>query len=170
LLKRQLAKRRAREDRGADAAPVGAVEEPGRSTADPKPPRDWPDAKAWRETVDGTVALLRRWRRELAAEGVEMGVVVIGGEAYFRGGSMDHPYKDRFLDRLVALDTNGELPVLGLRLGDAAAASIYFPYRGSFGHFNADGHRMAGEEIVAWLQETFLKGGSMAGAPDRPGC
>ncbi|MEM8995747.1 MAG: hypothetical protein AAGF23_13255, partial [Acidobacteriota bacterium] len=177
LLKRQLAKSRAREERRAAAAPSGVAEDraPTADTLNPPvaspdaSPDTWPDAEAWRESVDGTLALLRRWRRELAAEGAGMGVVVIGAEPYFRGGSMDHPFKDRFLDRLAALDAAHELPVLGLRLGDAAPASTYFPYRGSFGHFNAEGHRRAGAEIAAWLDETVLERGPLP-VEKRPGC
>ncbi|MEO1366240.1 MAG: SGNH/GDSL hydrolase family protein [Acidobacteriota bacterium] len=169
LLKRQLAKSRARTERRSEGSPPDAAGEPAPVEGAGTPPDAWPDAPAWRETVDGTVALLRRWRRELAAHGAEMGVVVIGAETYFRGGSTGHPYKDRFLDRLVALDAAGELPVLGLRLEDAAPSSIYFPYRGSFGHFNARGHRLAGAEITAWLEEAFPRI-SREPVEKRPGC
>jgi hypothetical protein len=107
-------------------------------------------AEAWRDSVVGTLELIRRWNREARAEGRGFSVVILptsGGERTLTVHEMD------FLERLRML---ARAEGLALQELDFSRFDPYelFSFDGkALGHFNFEGHRQAAIQLHAWLVE-----------------
>ncbi len=129
-----------------------------------------PTEEAWKEAWQVTEALVLKMADEVAARGAQFGVVVVANDttvnpvAAVRNtlatlpGVEDVFYADRRVEKLCQ---GHDIPVLALGPPFQAYAIKHQVYLHGFrtlfrstlgsGHWNRDGHRLAGETIARWL-------------------
>jgi hypothetical protein len=121
-----------------------AVADGGTNTAEPRPLQNI--AAAWEAAEQGTIALIKRWKAELAAKKITFDVVIID-----RPGKVYNRFELEFVDRLQAACDQDQIECLRLKL----SADPYETY--SFdgielGHFNYRGHELAANELYDFLK------------------
>ncbi len=135
------------------------------------PPAD----ATWQEAWARTEALLARMGREEAARGARFGVVVLTNAAQVdpdlaerralaeRLGVEDLRYPDRRIAGAGARDGYPVLTLVEPLARDAEARGVYLHGFDNTalgtGHWNREGHRVAGEAIGAWLCAQLAGGG-----------
>lgn len=103
-------------------------------------------AGAWEASIQGTIALLRRWKAELAAKNVPFDVVIID-----QPGRVYSKYQLKFLETLPAACEQDQIGYLRLKL-DGDPYELYSFDGISLGHFNDQGHAVAAGELYDYFK------------------
>ena len=101
---------------------------------------------AWQASEQGTIALLKRWRSELAGQSIPFDVVVID-----RPGKIYNKFELEFSDRLQTACAEDHIACLRLKLTDDPFESYSFDGI-NLGHFNYQGHELAANELYDYFK------------------
>jgi hypothetical protein len=103
-------------------------------------------ATAWEASEQGTIALIKRWKAELAARKIIFDVVIID-----RPGKVYNRYESDFVDRLQMVCAQDQIDCLRLKL--SADPYETYSFDGiALGHFNYRGHELAANELYDFLK------------------
>lgn len=103
-------------------------------------------ASAWEASEQGTIALIKRWKAELAAKKIILDVVIID-----RPGRVYNRYESDFVDRLQTVCAQDQIDCLRLKL--SADPYETYSFDGiALGHFNYRGHELAANELYDFLK------------------
>jgi lysophospholipase L1-like esterase len=103
-------------------------------------------ATAWEASEQGTIALIKRWKAELAAKKIAFDVVIID-----RPGKVYNKYESDFVERLPAACAQDQIDCLRLKL--SADPYETYSFDGiALGHFNYKGHELAAGELYDFLK------------------
>ena len=103
-------------------------------------------AQPWQDSVQGTIALIRRWKSELAGKNIPFDIVVID-----RPGRIYNKFESDFMDKLAATCAQDQIDCLRLKLSDDPFESYSFDGIG-LGHFNARGHELVADELYDYFK------------------
>jgi hypothetical protein len=103
-------------------------------------------ASAWQASEQGTISLIKRWNRELAAKSILFDVVVID-----RPGKVYNKFELDFKDRLRETCKQDELNCLVPKLSDDPYESYSFDGV-NLGHFSYKGHELAANELYDYFK------------------
>jgi lysophospholipase L1-like esterase len=101
---------------------------------------------AWQASELGTIALIERWKSELASKSMPFDVVVID-----RPGKVYNKFELEFIDKLQASCAQDHIDYLRLRLTDDPYES-YSLDGINLGHFNHKGHELAANELYDYFR------------------
>jgi lysophospholipase L1-like esterase len=101
---------------------------------------------AWRDSEQGTIALIKRWRSELNAKKIPFDVVVID-----RPGKVYNKFELEFADRLLTTCTAEGIDCLRLKLTEDPFESYSFD-GANLGHFNYKGHELSANELYEYFK------------------
>ena len=100
---------------------------------------------AWQASEQGTIALIKRWKSELADKHIPFDVVVID-----RPGKVYNKFELEFVDKLQETCAQDQIDCLRLKLSDDPYESYSFDGI-NLGHFNYKGHELAAGELYDYL-------------------
>jgi hypothetical protein len=133
--------RRGKTDEDIRAEEAGKLETRANKQPDPVT-----NHKAWRQTVNGTLAVLRNWSAELKSLDKPFYVVIINKSQTWA----NNEYEMEFLRRVQEEGTQYGYGVLIPDLGPDPYK--HYSWDGKvLGHFNFAGHRETGEQLFQWL-------------------
>ena len=119
-----------------DPGPVGEVERGAKGGA-------------WEAAETGTLALIKRWKAELAGKKMPFDIVLID-----RPGKVYNRFEQDFLQRLQAACLHEEIGFMRLRLGpDPFELYSFDGIR--LGHFNEKGHQTTANELYEYLTTRY---------------
>ena len=101
---------------------------------------------AWRASEEGTIALIKKWKSELAGKRVPFDVLVID-----RPGKVYNRFELEFVDKLQATCSQDQMDCLRLKLSDDPYESYSFDGI-NLGHFNYKGHELVANELYDFLK------------------
>jgi len=104
------------------------------------------NSAAWEATEQGTIALIRRWKSELAGKNVPFDIVVID-----RPGKSYNKFELEFMDRLQATCAQDQIDCIRLKLDDDPYKLYSFDGK-RLGHFNDRGHEIAANELYDYFE------------------
>lgn len=105
-------------------------------------------AQAWRDSVEGTLELIRRWNREALAQGRAFSVAIVPTGEGVEGLTV---HEIAFLERLRALAQAEGPPLLELDFSRFDPYDIFSFDGETLGHFNWRGHREVALQLHEWL-------------------
>jgi len=121
-----------------------AAEENGAGNAERRGRVD--SAGAWEASEQGTVALIRKWKAELAGKNIPFDVVIID-----RPGRVYNKFELRFMEKLQATCAQDQIDCLRLKL--AGDPYELYSFDGiALGHFNDKGHETVANELYEYFQ------------------
>ena len=121
-----------------------APEENGGGHAAQQERRD--NAGAWEASEQGTIALIRRWKAELAGKNLPFDIVIID-----RPGRVYNKFELDFMEKLKV--TCAQEQIGCLRLGLAGDPYELYSFDGiALGHFNDKGHETVANELYEYFQ------------------
>ena len=103
-------------------------------------------AGAWEASERGTIALIRRWKAELAGKDVPFDLVIID-----RPGRVYNKFELRFIENLQATCAQERIDCLRLKLG-GDPYELYSFDGIALGHFNDKGHETVATELYEFFQ------------------
>lgn len=103
-------------------------------------------AGAWEASEQGTIALIRKWKAELAGKKTPFDIVIID-----RPGRVYNKFELRFMERLQTTCTQDQIDCLRLKL-DGDPYELYSFDGISLGHFNDKGHETVANELYEFFQ------------------
>jgi lysophospholipase L1-like esterase len=103
-------------------------------------------AGAWEASEQGTIALIRKWKAELAGEKTPFDIVIID-----RPGRVYNKFELRFMERLQTTCTQDQIDCLRLKL-DGDPYELYSFDGISLGHFNDKGHETVANKLYEFFQ------------------
>jgi lysophospholipase L1-like esterase len=103
-------------------------------------------AGAWEASEQGTIALIRRWKAELAGEKTPFDIVIID-----RPGRVYNKFELGFMEKLQATCAQEQIDCLRLKL-DGDPYELYSFDGISLGHFNDKGHETVANELYEFFQ------------------
>lgn len=107
------------------------------------------NAAAWQASQQGTIALLRRWKAELAGKSVPFDLVMID-----RPGRVYNKFELEFIDQVAAACAQDQIGFLRLQLGGDPFE--YYSFDGILlGHFNDKGHEAVAGELYEYFQKHY---------------
>jgi lysophospholipase L1-like esterase len=98
-------------------------------------------ASAWETSAQGTIALIRRWKSELAAKGIPFDVVIIDAP-----GKIYNQVEVKFVTDLEAACEQDQIGYLRLKL-DGNPYDLYSFDGVYLGHFNEKGHEVTANQL-----------------------
>ena len=103
-------------------------------------------AGAWEASEQGTIALIRKWKAELARKNVPFDLIIID-----RPGRVYNRFELRFMEKLQATCAQDQIDCLRLKLdGDPYE---FYSFDGiALGHFNDKGHETVANELYEFFQ------------------
>ena len=101
---------------------------------------------AWQASEQGTIALLKRWKTELAGKNIPLDVVIID-----RPQRVYNRFELEFMDKLQATCTQNQIGYLRLKLSSDPFGSYSFDGV-NLGHFNYKGHELAANELYDYFK------------------
>jgi hypothetical protein len=117
-------------------------------------------AGAWEASEQGTIALIRRWKAELAGKKVPFDLVIID-----RPGRVYNKFELRFIENLRATCAQDQIDCLRLKL-DGDPYELYSFDGIALGHFNDKGHETVANELYEFFQSHHK---AMISRPATPG-
>jgi len=106
-------------------------------------------ASAWETSAQGTIALIRRWKSELAAKGIPFDVVIIDGP-----GKIYNEAEVKFVTDLEAICEHDQIGYLRPQV-DGNPYDLY-SFDGIYlGHFNEKGHEMAASQLYDYFKARY---------------
>jgi len=107
------------------------------------------NSKAWEASVQGTVALIRKWKSELDEKNVPMDIVIIDTpEKSYNRFHID------FIDKLKQICEQDRIGYLRLKLTENPYDAYSFDGK-ALGHFNYRGHQMAAAELSDYFESHY---------------
>ena len=103
-------------------------------------------ARPWQDSAHGTLALIKRWKSELAAQNLPFDLVIID-----RPGKLYNKFESDFIAQLQATCVEDRIDCLRLKLSSDPFESYSFDGIG-LGHFNERGHELAADELYDYLK------------------
>lgn len=103
-------------------------------------------ALAWEASEQGTLALLRRWKAELAGKNIPFDIVVID-----QPGRVYNKFQLKFLETLPAACAQDQIGYLRLKL-DGDPYELYSFDGMSLGHFGYKGHEVVANELYEYFK------------------
>lgn len=101
---------------------------------------------AWDASEQGTIALIKQWKTELAEKKIPFDVVIID-----RPGRVYNKFELRFMEKLQAACAADQIDCLRLKL--AGDPYELFSFDGiSLGHFNDNGHETVANELYEFFE------------------
>jgi lysophospholipase L1-like esterase len=101
---------------------------------------------AWEASEQGTIALIRRWKAELAGKNVPFDLVIID-----RPGRLYNKFELSFMEKLQKTCAQDQIDCLRLKL-DGDPYELYSFGGIALGHFNYKGHETVANELYEFLQ------------------
>ena len=120
-----------------------AAEENGEGYAERRERRD--SAGAWEASEQGTIALIRKWKAELAGKNIPFDIVIID-----RPGRVYNKFELGFMEKLQATCAEDQIGCLRLRLDDDPFELYSFDGI-ALGHFNDKGHETVANELYEYF-------------------
>lgn len=111
---------------------------------------------AWNEALRGTLALIDRWQREAAGDGIRFGVMTIPSWYGAEHRNYGHPARDRFVEKLRVWADARSVPLLETDLSMKGPLDYYSFDKSRPGHFNFEGHAETGRQLAIWIKENFI--------------
>jgi lysophospholipase L1-like esterase len=106
-------------------------------------------ATAWKASEQGTIALLRKWKRELAGKKVPFDLVMID-----RPGRLYNRFELEFIDDVTSACAQEQIGFLRLQL--AGDPYEWYSFDGfALGHFNDKGHEAVASELHEYFQTHY---------------
>ena len=102
--------------------------------------------RAWEDSQQGTIALIRNWKSELDRENIPFDIVIID-----RPGRIYNKFEVSFLEKLQSVCAQDRIDCLRLKLGSDPFETYSFDGIG-LGHFNDQGHEMAANELYDYFK------------------
>jgi lysophospholipase L1-like esterase len=121
-----------------------AAEENGTGDAERRGRVD--SAGAWEASEHGTIALIRRWKVELAGKNLPFDIVIID-----RPGRVYNKFELDFIEKLKATSAQDQIDCLRLKL-DGDPYELYSFDGIALGHFNDKGHETVASELYEFFQ------------------
>ena len=103
-------------------------------------------AAAWEASEQGTIALIRRWKAELAGKNVPFDLVIID-----RPGRVYNRFELSFMEKLQKTCAQDQIDCLRLKL-DGDPYELYSFDGIALGHFNDQGHETVANELYEFFQ------------------
>jgi len=100
----------------------------------------------WEVSEQGTIALIRKWKSELAGKNIPFDVVIIE-----RPERVYNKFESDFIDKLRATCTQDQIDCLRLKLTEDPYESYSFDGL-SLGHFNYKGHQLSANELYDYFK------------------
>jgi len=100
----------------------------------------------WEVSEQGTIALIRKWKSELAGKNIPFDVVIIE-----RPERVYNKFESDFIDKLRATCAQDQIDCLRLKLSSNPFETYSFDGI-SLGHFNDKGHEMAANELYDYFK------------------
>jgi len=103
-------------------------------------------AGAWEASEQGTIALIRKWKTELAGKNIPFDIIIID-----RPGRVYNKFELSFMERLQATCAQDQIEFLRLKL--AGDPYELYSFDGiALGHFNDKGHETVANELYEYFQ------------------
>jgi len=128
------------EGRGASRSEAKAED----SVVKPNVPGNETDA--WKASEQGTLALIKNWKAELANRRLPFDIIVID-----RPGKVYNEFETEFLDKLQATCAQDQIECLRLQLTGNPYETYSFDGK-RLGHFNRKGHEIAANEMYDFFK------------------
>jgi len=103
-------------------------------------------AQPWQDSEQGTIALIRKWKSELAGKNIPFDIVVID-----RPGAIYNRFESDFMSKLDATCAQDRIDCLRLKLSSDPFESYSFDGIG-LGHFNDRGHELVANELYDYFK------------------
>ncbi len=124
------------------------------------PPEKESIARPWADSAQGTIALVKKWKAEVAAQNLPFDMVIIE-----RPGKLYNKFESDFIAQLQATCVEDGIDCLRLKLSSDPFESYSFDGIG-LGHFNERGHELAADELYEYFKsrhpEIFKPGAQTA--------
>lgn len=104
------------------------------------------DQAAWEATVSGTIALIRKWKSELAAKNIPFDIVFID-----RPGKDYNKFELGFLDTMPTMCAQNSIDCLHVKL-DGDPYKFYSFDGKRLGHFNELGHATVADQLFDYFE------------------
>ncbi len=121
-----------------------AAEENGEGYAERRERVDM--AGAWEASEQGTIALIRKWKAELAGKNIPFDIVIID-----RPARVYNKFELSFMEKLQATCAQDQIGCLRLKL-DGDPYELYSFDGIALGHFNDKGHETVANELYEYFQ------------------
>jgi hypothetical protein len=108
------------------------------------------NGRAWKATEQGTIALIRKWKSELASQELPFDIVIID-----RPGRVYNQFESEFVDKLFATCAQDQIDCFRLKL-DGNPYELYSFDGRRLGHFNLRGHELAANELFDYFKSHHL--------------
>ncbi len=110
------------------------------------PPEKESIARPWADSAQGTIALVKKWKAEVAAQNLPFDLVIIE-----RPGKLYNKFESDFIAQLQATCVEDGIDCLRLKLSSDPFESYSFDGIG-LGHFNERGHELAADELYEYFK------------------
>ncbi len=108
--------------------------------------RERDNTGAWQASEQGTIALIRKWKAELAGKNTPFDIVIID-----RPGRVYNKFELSFIEKLQATCTQDAIGCLRLKL-DGDPYEVYSFDGIALGHFNYKGHETVANELYEFFR------------------
>lgn len=108
--------------------------------------RERDNTGAWQASEQGTIALIRRWKAELAGKNIPFDIVIID-----RPGRVYNKFELSFIEKLQATCAQDPIDCLRLKL-DGDPFEVYSFDGIALGHFNYKGHETVASELDGFFR------------------
>lgn len=107
----------------------------------------------WNESIRGTMALIRRWKEEAAADGIRFAVMVIPSASSLDQADYGHPALNRMARSLRRWAKDEKVPLLEVRFPEDGMYRIYSFDGMTPGHFSFEGHASTAQQLAEWIEK-----------------